>query len=182
MASFLAGRLRVPSLVLFLGIGMLGSDAIGYVARRQVLRSRPCRVCGYDPPLGARGISGPDRQDARAATQDARAATEDPGTTAKRPGPESSASLTASGTRASRRVDRQRYQVLGLEVVRGATRRTRAPGSGPRAAPARTPAPFRGSLAAGYLISTTLLVQRTIRTTWPWRVILADPWPVAGPG
>ena len=30
MASFLAGRLRVPSLVVFLGIGMLvGSDALG---------------------------------------------------------------------------------------------------------------------------------------------------------
>ena len=30
MASFLTGRLRVPSLVLFLGIGMLvGSDALG---------------------------------------------------------------------------------------------------------------------------------------------------------
>jgi cell volume regulation protein A len=39
MAWFLAGRLRVPSLVLFLGIGMLvGTDALGLAARRRLLR------------------------------------------------------------------------------------------------------------------------------------------------
>jgi potassium/hydrogen antiporter len=32
VASFLAGRLRLPSLVLFLGIGMLvGSDTLGWI-------------------------------------------------------------------------------------------------------------------------------------------------------
>ena len=39
----------------------------------------------------------------------------------------------------------------------------------------------RGPLGAGYLVSTTPRLQRTIRSTCPWRVIRADPWPVARP-
>jgi hypothetical protein len=77
MASFVAGRLRVPSLVLFLGIGMLvGTDALGFVAGRRVLRFS---LHGFEW-LRAERIGPTIRRprDEQADTQDARAATEDP--------------------------------------------------------------------------------------------------------